>query len=362
MRLAWLTGALVLVSTILTQKYFQRHERTALEMRLREKATFINNFYAFLVADALQHNDDVTLLQVVNRLEEDPEITSVVVVDGQGEVRYDADPEMVGTVLDDKVLKTALKTGEGLATNFTNAGGQALALVAPLKIRGQSTPMGALRIEFTYRHIMDQVHTGQSSFQMMAMGTMLFSVGGILWGCRRWVMMPLTRLRAVVMSINPALLESNLPESDDEFGQINTSLNEMLAKLKTEWGNQRAALATQPSDERILIEGLVRALIPEERVLLIDRDNRVVCDTGRENGFDSGEAPHLLDLITDTSFANLMGIAVQSGGDVARGPLVFQDQPYDATIVALREGQSKNIRAIIALKTIPDIRPKKEAV
>ena len=128
-----------------------------MEMRLREKATFINTFYAFLIADALQRNDDVTLQQVISRLEEDPEISSVIVVDDNGEVRYHADPEKVGTQWDDPLIQKALETGEGVMAPFTNSGGRALALVSPLKVRATAHPIGAVRIDLTYRHIEDQL-------------------------------------------------------------------------------------------------------------------------------------------------------------------------------------------------------------
>ncbi len=62
---------------IAEQSLLMKQARVALESRLSEKASFINTFYAFLIADALQRKDDVTLLQVINRLEEDPEILSV---------------------------------------------------------------------------------------------------------------------------------------------------------------------------------------------------------------------------------------------------------------------------------------------
>jgi hypothetical protein len=237
-----------------------------------------------------------------------------------------------------------------------------LALVVPLKIRGQPAPIGALRIELTYHHIDDLVHTGQSSFHMVAMGMITFSVGAILWGYRKWVLMPLNNLRTSVMAINPSLLEANLPESDDEFGQINTSLNELLAKLKAEGAAQRDALATQPSEERILVEGLLRRFMPDARLLLIDKENRLICDTAEESPIALEQPPHLLDLVTDSGFAALIGSAFKNETDVASGPVLFQDQPYIATVIPLAQGVSKIVRTVIVLKTISDVQTKKEAV
>ncbi len=361
-RIAWLTGGAVLLSTITTQRYFMRHERAALELRLREKASFVNNFYAFLIADALQHNDDVTLLQVIDRLEQDPEISSVVVVDGSGEIRYDADPEKIGAKLDDPLIEGALKNGEGYANNFHNAGGQALALVSPLKVRGQAAPQGAVRIDFTYRHIIDQVHTGQASFHMTAMGTMASTIGIILWGFRLWVLRPMQRLKGSLLMMNPAVLEANLPESDDEFGQMNATVNNFISKIKAEWSAQRTALMTQSGDERVLIEQLVRGLMPEARVLIADKQNRLVCDTGSDGGWEPRQSRHLLDLVTDSDFSTLIRTALQKEGEVTSGAVSFENQPYQAAILIIPEGQSKVIRTVIALKSNSDPTPPKEAV
>ena len=351
-KMSWLTGGLVLASTLMTQSYFARHERTSLEMRLREKANFVNNFYAFLIADALQHNDDVTLLQVIDRLEQDPEITSVVVVDGKGEVRYHVDPEKVGSKLEDPLLKNSLETGQGYASDFQNAGGKALALVSPLKIRGQGTPQGAIRIEFTYRHIRDQVDQGHASFHAVAMGGMFMCIGGILWGIRKWVLVPVQRLKGAVTAINPATLDTTLPEMSDEFGEISAALNEFLAKLKVEWASRQDAVTARESDERVLIEQLVRGLMPDMRALIIDKGNRVVCDTQRENTLVTNEVPHLLDVVTDKAFVDLLGIAVQKEGEITRGAVVFQDKPYEAAILRILEGQSKTIKMVVALSQI----------
>src|SRR5258706_4078017 len=87
-RLSWLTGALALVSVITAELYFVRNERAILELGLREKINFITNYYALGIAEALQRNDDIMLQQIINGLEQDHDVTSVVVVDGHGEIRY----------------------------------------------------------------------------------------------------------------------------------------------------------------------------------------------------------------------------------------------------------------------------------
>jgi len=121
-RFAVMAALLIMITGFSAQRFYTRQERTDLEMRLREKSTFINTFYSFLIADSLMRKDDVTLLQVVNRLEEDQEVTNVIVVDQKDEIRYHSDPQKVGLVLEDPLIKNVLQSGDAIVTSFQNTG------------------------------------------------------------------------------------------------------------------------------------------------------------------------------------------------------------------------------------------------
>ena len=86
-RFTLLSGVLVFVSILMAESYFLRHERAMLELQLRDKINFISNYYALGIAEALQRKDDVMLQQIIAGLEQDPDITSVIVVDGKSRIR-----------------------------------------------------------------------------------------------------------------------------------------------------------------------------------------------------------------------------------------------------------------------------------
>jgi len=361
-RLTLLSGALCLFAIFMAESYFIRHERAMLELQLRDKINFISNYYALGIAEALEKNDDVMLQQIISGLEQDPDITSVIVVDGKSQIRYHSDPEKIGDTLDDPLVKRSMDTGEAIATPIKNAGGRALGLVTPLKARGQSTPLGIVRLDITYKHIEEEVHAGPASFEMMATGCIFFVIGGVLWGYRRWVLAPMGNLRFLVSRINPALLEANLPESEDEFGEIYKTLNELLSRLKTEWSAQREAMKLQAADERVLIELIIRGLLPGVRALLIDKDNQLICDTARDlDGAQSGTM-HLLDYVHDPDFSTLIRGALQQEGEVVHAHVMLEEQRYEAAVLCIPQGQSKLVRMVIALRLTTTLDTKKEAV
>src|SRR5262245_15394520 len=78
-------AAVVCTTVFSAQWYYGSQERVYLELRLKEKAAFLHKFYAFLISDLLIRKDDITLLQVANGLEQQEEVTSVIVVDQKGD-------------------------------------------------------------------------------------------------------------------------------------------------------------------------------------------------------------------------------------------------------------------------------------
>ena len=280
-----------------------------------------------------------------------PEIASVVVVDNKGEVRYHQDPEQVGTIWKDPMLTEVLQSGNRVLTTGRDSGGKNLTLVSPLKVSGQALPIGAVRIELTYRQIDKLLERYELSLRLVIVGLAISCVGFMLNFVRRWFLSPLTHLKHAISNINPLTLEPNLPEASTDFGQVNAELNLLVMRLKTEMQTQQASFFSGASNEKTLIDQVARSLMPDSRVLVADRDNRVLTDTGNGIGPGSDNQPHLLDLITDTNFANLIGAAFQKEGEVVKGAVVFQEKSYDAAILCVPESQSKIVKTLIALRT-----------
>ncbi len=344
-----LTALMVTTVMLAEQSLLMKQTRVGMESRLAEKAAFINTFYAFLIADSLQRKDDVTLQQVINRLEDDPEITSVVVVDNKGEIRYHTDPEKLGLQLDDAAVKKASETGEGTMTPFQNSGGRALALVSPLKVQGHPKPTGVVKIEFTYKHVQDQISKFDSSFKLAMLGFISAACGFILIFVKKWVTRPIEVLETNIKGLHMVTAEANLPEAEGEFGLINKALNEMVTRFRAEMQDQMGGGPSDTEMERDLVEHLMAAFLPKTRIIVADKDNRVLSDMTDGQPAATSTA-HILDLITDINFANLVGAAYQSVGVPAVGSVMVQDHPYNAAVLCLPSSQSKLVKAVIALQ------------
>jgi hypothetical protein len=342
-------GVLVLLASSTVEVYFMHNERAALERRLKEKMDFINKFYVNSIADSLEAQDDVRLLQDINRLEEDTEITSVIVVDDHGDIRYHSDPEKMGTHLEDPFVADALKTGEGAIHRIMNSGGKAMALVCPFRKKGRMTPIGAVRMDLTYQAIDKQIDAAQTNYFVFLLGLLTFCIGAVRVCAQRWVLGPLGGIQKIITGLNPATMEPNLPESPDEFGQILKSLNDMILRIRMEVQTHTSLSADTENRERRLVENVASLLGSDQRLLVVDRDNRLVADTHRP-GPSPVQKPHLLDLITDNDFATLVGNAFQKEGATMSGSVQFDGKSYDATVLRIPAAQSITVRTLIALK------------
>lgn len=350
--LTWKFGCLMsliaVLITVAAKANIMHAARTALEVRLGEKAAFINNFYAVVVADALQRKDDVTLLQWISSLERDQEVTSVVVVDQKSQVRYHIDAEKVGTTWEDPLVKKALETGEGEMKPFKDQGGRALALISPLKVHGLSKPIGVIRINMTYRHLDKQVGSFDTGFYLTALGLISTAIGVMIIFVKRWVIVPLEMERNIIMNLNPASAEANLPETTDDFGLLNQRLNEMILRFKAEMQNQGSEALVHVEHEKALMDAFAVSFLADMRVLIADKDNRILSDLGP--GAGTPPLHHLLDLAGDQALASLITVAFQQEGHGMKGDVTFQGRPCHAVALRIPEGYSQLVKTIVALK------------
>lgn len=348
-RVGFATAILFLGVAILGQRFMIKQERAALETRLGEKAAFINSFYSFLIGDALQRKDDVTLLEVINRLEQDQEIVTVVVVDGKSEIRYHADPEQVGTELKDEMVTKAMQTGDGILIQGTVNGHRALSLISPLRIAGRAEPLGAARIDMTYRHVDQLIKKFETSLKLVVVGLALSCVGLMLGFLRRWVLYPLFYLRRAIEKMTPATMEPNLPESEEDFGKINLALNELVLRMRSEIQGHMSDRMAQAEQEKLWVDKLTRSLLPEKRIFIADKDNLILSDSGNGGVLEGDAKPHLLDVVTDSRFSSLVSDAFQREGEVVHGPVTFEEKNYDAAVLRMPSQYATYVKTVIAL-------------
>jgi len=357
----WKFGFLALLITLgvvtASQYLLMKQARVGMESRLAEKAAFINHFYSFLIADALQREDDVTLQQVISRLEEDPEITSVIVVDDASEIRYHPDPQKLGTKWDDPLIQKAMETGDGVLSPFTNTGGRALALVSPLKVQGKPRPMGVVRIDLTYRHVADQLKKFDSSFRLAVLGYICVAIGLMMIFVRRWLTDPLAWIEKTVSGFNLTTAEPNLPETPDEFGRLNKALNDMIIRFRTQLQEQMGTGTDNPVEiERDLAARIMCSFFPNTLIFIGDKNNRII--SGSKEGLPAGApADHVLDLITDVNFANLIGAAFAKEGEPVQGAVSFHDRPFKAAVLCVPAHESRLVKTLILLQ--PDVQSEK---
>ncbi len=349
-RFVVLTCAFILLTAVSAQLFFSRQARTDLEQRLQEKSIFINSFYSYLIADALVRKDDVTLLQVVSRLEQDEEITSVIVVDNRNEVRYHADPDKMGTKFDDQVVINVLKTGAAVMLNYKNSGGRALGIVSPLKIQGGAPAIGVVRIDLTFRRIDNQLSKPMNRYWFVVLGSLVSCSGLMMAFLNRWVSSPLDRLRASFTAVSTTSPDTYFINTGDEFGPVNLAAMDMVARFRNDMQQQSSAYQTRAEQEKAWIYGLARSLFPEGRILIVDKDNLLISDTAHTLPPPGKQRTHLLDLIKDSSFATLLADAFQKEGTLIRGPVKIQDKSFMTSILSLPLKQAIVVKTLIALQ------------
>jgi len=157
----------------------------------------------------------------------------------------------------------------------------------------------------TYRRIEDQLKASQNNYW-------LFCHAGIdRHQCWDHPVVPahVGHGPLTAISENPgidhtAMPEANLPESDDDMGQVFKAANDLIIRFKSESQRQWTDQRSRGEQEKTWVLQLARSFLPEGRVLIADKDNHVLSDITQGNGVNTASTrnAHLLDLIKDAKF------------------------------------------------------------
>jgi len=346
-RFGFIGGLAFTIVILVAHVYYANRTERVLRERLIEKATFINTFLAFPFSLAISTKDDVSLVQITEQLEKQPEVLSVILADYQGEIRYSADQTKIGEPVEDPLIKKVMQSGQAEIDMYNTANGPAMAFTAPLMIAGRAKPLGVVRTDMTFKRIQEKMSQMRDGFFMYAIGVYILCMTLTLTALRHWVSMPILMLKGYLQRLTPGTAEANLPEGNDEFGQLNTALNELILKFKTEIQNISMQQQSQGIQEGDLIRQLLTTLEPEARLVLADKDNQIVTDTDPDS---TTLGAHLLDLMHDTVFGALVGKAFELEGQPAKGAVTLNDVVYQTTVLRLPESFSKGIRTLILLQ------------
>jgi hypothetical protein len=177
------------------------------------------------------------------------------------------------------------------------------------------------------------------------------SCAGIVLMCLNlWVTGPLQHLAKTLGTINTAMPEANLPEGTDEVGQVFKAANDLIVQFKAEAQRQWSDQRNRGEQEKVWVSQLAQSFLPQGRVIVADKDNRVVSDSSNGNGTTAGRNAHLMDLIKDANFANLLNNAFRQEGQVVRGAVSFEDKTYQAAILSMPVHQTVLVKTLIALQ------------
>jgi len=331
---------------LITHAYYAHRTADVLRQRLDQKAVFISGYLAFPFATSIQNKDDVTLVQIMDQLEKDPDVISAVVVDDRGEIRYSADPNKLGEENLDEDIKKVAETGEPILKRYTNNSGDAMTLVAPLKAQARARPLGIVRLDMTYKNVDEQTARSRDSFTFYAFGIFLFALSMTLSALRAWVSKPLAMLKNYLRTVSPLSAEASLPEGLDDLGQLNAAVNALILKFRSEIQNQVLAAAGQVTQEAELISQTLRGILPESRILMANRENIFISDSATE-GNVLGQ--HVLDFASDPAFAPIVGTAFQQEGTPSRGTIVWNNESVHVTVLQLSDLISQGVKTLIVI-------------
>lgn len=310
-----------------------RHERLALtrevELRVLSQARSIA---ASSERTMLEPDPELTFQKLLREMmSRDPEITSIVVVDSEGNILAHPEVTRIGTSYDPPTGLAPVQDLSYLDPDELVAEGEAVFLVkAPIKrtYEGQVLNIGQVYIRSSKGKIERAISSARSQIIAIAVIVSLFgSVAAVLLS--GFITTPIKRLAEGARKIGEGDLSVKVRvRGYDEIGQLSSTLNEMTSRLST--ATEELVVKERMSKELEIARSIQQSLLPTTFPEVEAVEVAAACESATEVGGDYFDLLAIDDrrigvVIADVSGKGVPGLLVMG---VARSVIRAQARQH----------------------------------
>jgi len=338
LKTASIFGGFVFVLLIILFPYMYLAETKIIKSAFREQGRFLAQTYSPILIRALEINDDLTLINKVMAIFEQPDVIYAMVLNPDGSVRAHNKPTEFGKIYEDNHSRAAADAETLTIFTFHYRDNKKLKVyefVAPLMSKGQKS--GTLRFAVVSKIVKEK--TGKRfEFYLMAFMLILVTsvIGAYFYGLS---------LSAPLIQANESLedmkKEGGFPElieipRKDEIGLVINSIYKIAQKMKEKNKDQLEELELHRKRFRKYIEAVGSAL--PVGAIFMDSNNKImfINETAAEIIFadvSNSVGKHILEVSKNTEFAQMFKQALKQPNEILK--CKFKNSPRDVSIVSI---------------------------
>lgn len=329
--------------------FFLRQQELIFTKELTKQIISLGEGYIPRCEKALKDRNDLYLLQYVNEMVKNTDVTYAMVLNSEGKVLVHSQLNKRGKVYQDPWIKKVLKSKKAIIYRVGEKKEKKFHIAFPLKKDNKSN--GILQIGVSSLRINQTLKTKNKTLYTVIFASLLFICLWLYWIIKITTVAPLNELKFNIESLPLSKFSLfNQKESPSEFNELGQKISQTFKRFKDEQVFLENQLSKYKDHLDIFLKNAGRTL--KEGALFMDSNNKVIFinDLGckilnveKENVLNS----HILDVLKNAKILNMVKKSLNNPNQIIEDNFETTDAKYGIKITMVKDRENNYLGGII---------------
>ena len=328
-----------------------RYQKAALVENVIQKNTLMVSTYASFMSDAKQMNDDLVIVDYIERMKRSPMVRYIMVLDGRSRVVFHSDMRNIGKTYQDAASIKTVASDEPVAQEIFYEGENLMDFSAPIVVDHKK--VATLRAGFSRSSIDAGIEDIKENLSVVAVaGMIIVIVGAFIINSGLGV--DINHLKNAAREVSRGELPDTINVTGSgEIAYLARVLERMFDKFKRDISD----IETQKKELRKNYDFFVQniAAFIDEGIMIMDSDNKVIFANeaaGKTAGFSvlGCMGKHMLEVIKNAELIEFLNHCSQNPNTAAMREILSLNCTAVAEVVK-EISTGKSLGSVVQLKT-----------
>lgn len=329
-----------------------KYQKSALIENVIQKNSLMVSTYASFMSDAKQMNDDLVIVDYIERMKRSPMVRYIMVLDDRSRVVFHSDMRKIGKTYQDAESLRAVTSEEPVTQEVYLDGESLMDFAAPITVDHKKA--ATLRAGFSRSSIDAGIEDIKENLSVVAVGGLIIVIVGSFI-INSGIGVDINHLKNAAREVSRGELPETINVSGSgEIGYLARVLERMFEKFKRDLSD----IETQKKELRKNYDFFIQNLAAfiDEGIIIMDSDNKIIFAneaSGKTAGFSvlGCMGKHMLELIKNAELIEFLNHCSQNP-NVAAMREILSLNCTAAAVVVKEISTGKALGTVVQLKSL----------
>ncbi len=357
-KICFLFVTLLIVLLLAGRKTIIDYRRKSLEEEFQKKGKIFAKIFVPWCVKALEEQDDIFLLNILNSLRQQENVMYNVILDGRGKVIGHTNVYKLGKEYTDDITRKALASDKLLIQSYQKGEQSLYDYGIPLITLGEK--IGVLRFGLSKKKVEKELKKFISKINFF-IGVIIVLLGAEVFLLVNYkISKPLYKIKEAIGLLGGQYFEYKVNiKTKDVISEISVGIENFIKQIKNEFELQEERRKECSLVEMGRLGEILNAVLKNsnKKVMVADVNNNIVFSNiiQKECGFglerDKIMGCHLLDVIKEEKFIALLNKAFTNKGEIVKEIINFSGEK-EVSILMLAEEEERGPKTVVVFENV----------